>query len=61
MTNKKVPVSIAYIALCVQLGTYLARDIGRLGEGRVYWVLLYASSIALLGAVLWIFRLRRHP
>ena len=61
MTNKNVAVSIAYIAVCVQLGTYLAHDIGRLADGRVYWILLYTSGIALLGAVLWIVRLRKHP
>ncbi len=57
MTSKKVAVSIAYVAILLQLATYLARDTGRLSELRVYWTLLSAASITLLGAVLWLFRL----
>jgi len=54
MTSKKAAVSIAYVAILMQLVTYFAHDTGRLTDGRLYWVLLYASSISLLGAVLWI-------
>jgi hypothetical protein len=60
MTSKKMAVSIAYVAAFVQLATYLANDTGRLSDGRLYWTLLYASGISLLGAVLWIVRLRSH-
>lgn len=58
MTNKKVAVSIAYVSLLLQLVAYLAHDTGRLSDGRVYWTILYASSIALLVAVLWLARIR---
>ena len=58
MTNKKVAVSIAYVAVLLQLVAYLAHDTGRLSDGRVYWTILYASSIALLVAVLWLARIR---
>ena len=58
MTNKKVAASIAYVAVFLQLATYLARDTGRLSDCGLYWTLLYATSIALLGAVLWLVRLR---
>jgi hypothetical protein len=61
MTSKKMAVSIAYVAAGVQLATYLANDTGRLGEGPVYWTLLYASGITLLGAVVWLLRLRSRP
>jgi len=59
MTNKKVAVSIAYVAVFLQLATYLARDTGRLSNGGLYTGLLYATSITLLAAVLWLVRLRR--
>lgn len=58
MTTKKVAVSIAYVSLLLQLVAYLAHDTGRLSDGRVYWTILYARSIALFGAVLWLARIR---
>jgi heme/copper-type cytochrome/quinol oxidase subunit 2 len=58
MTRKKVAVSIAYVAVFLQLATYLARDTGWLSDGGLYTTLLYATSITLLGAVLWLARLR---
>ena len=58
MTNKKVAVSIAYVSVLLQLVAYLAHDTGRLSDGRLYWTILYASSIALLVAVLWLARIR---
>jgi hypothetical protein len=57
-TRKKVAVSIAYVAVFLQLATYLARDTGRLSDGRLYRSMLYMTSITLLGAVLWLVRLR---
>jgi Mn2+/Fe2+ NRAMP family transporter len=59
MTSKKVAVSIAYVAVFLQLATYLAHDVGWASGGRLYQTLLYAWSITLLGAVLWLVRLRR--
>ncbi len=62
MTSKKVGVSILYVAIFLQLAAYLARDTGRLSDGRLYWAVLSAASITLLGAVVWLFRLRpRSP
>jgi hypothetical protein len=61
MTNKRVAAAVAYVAVVVQLATYFAQDIGRLSKGPLYWTLLYSSGIVLLGAVLWIFRLRSRP
>ena len=61
MTNKKVAVSIAYVAVFVQLATYVANDTGTLSKGHLYWSLLYGSGITLLVALLWLVRLRRHP
>ena len=58
MTSKKVAVSIAYAAVFLQLATYLARDTGRLSDGRLYITLLYSTSFTLLAAVLWLVRLR---
>ena len=46
---------MAYVGIFLELATYLARDTGHLREGRVYWVLLYGSSLSLLAAVIWIF------
>jgi hypothetical protein len=58
MASKKVTISVAYVAVFVQLATYVAHDTGRLSEGSLYWSLLYASGITLLGAVIWLARLR---
>ncbi len=58
MTGKKVTILIAYAAAFVQIATYVAKDTGRLSEGRLYWTLLYVSGITLLGAVVWLARLR---
>ena len=58
MTSKRLAVSVAYIAVVVQLATYFARDTGRLADSRLYWTLLYASGIVLLVTVVWIARLR---
>jgi hypothetical protein len=58
MTSKKMAVSIAYVAAGVQLATYLANDTGRLSKGPLYWTLLYTAGITLLGAIVWLIRLR---
>jgi len=58
MTGKKVTILVAYVAAFVQLATYVANDTGRLSNGRLYWTLLYVSGITLLGAVVWLVRLR---
>lgn len=58
ITSRTVAVSIAYVAVFLQLATYLARDTGRLSDGGLYTTLLYATGITLLGAVLWLVRLR---
>jgi len=55
VTRKRVVLTIAYVGVFLELATYLARDTGHLREGRVYWVLLYGSSLSLLAAVIWIF------
>jgi hypothetical protein len=59
MSSKTAAGSVVYVAIFVQLATYIAHDTGRLSEGGLYWTLLYASTIAALGAVLWILRLGR--
>jgi hypothetical protein len=59
MSSKTAAGSIVYVAIFLQLATYIANDTGHLSEGRLYWTLLYATTIVALGAVLWIFRLRR--
>jgi len=59
MSSKTAAGSIIYVAIFLQLATYIAHDTGRLREGGLYWTLLYATTIAALGAVLWILRLRR--
>ena len=61
MRNKKAPLVIAYAGVLIQLGTYVANDTGRLSRGRLYWTLVYVSGIALLGAVIWLARLRSRP
>ena len=55
MTRKKIALTVAYVTVFLELVTYLAHDTGHLREGRVYWVLLYGSSLSLLAAVIWIF------
>ena len=57
MTNKKIAVSVAYVAMLVQLGTYIAHDTGRMNDGRCYQMIVLAASAVLLGAVIWIYRL----
>jgi hypothetical protein len=59
MSSKTIAGSIVYVAIFLQLGTYIAHDTGRLSEGGLYWTLLYASVIAAMGAVLWLLRLQR--
>ena len=59
MSSKTAAGSIVYVAIFVQLATYIANDTGRLSEGPLYWTLLYASVIAALVGVLWYFRLQR--
>ena len=58
MTRRNVALTVAYIALFLELATYLAHDTGRLREGP-YWILLFASSLSLLGAVVWLYLDRR--
>ena len=59
MSSKTAAGSIVYLAIFLQLATYIAQDAGWLSEGGLYWTLLYASTIAALGAVIWILRLQR--
>lgn len=59
MSSKTAAGSIVYVAIFVQLATYIAHDTGRLSEGGLYWTLLYASIIPALVGVLWIRRLQR--
>jgi len=56
--TKKATLSLVYLSLFAILGIYFARDAGWLREGPLYWSVLYAGSIVLLAAVLWIARLR---
>lgn len=58
--TKKVALLIAYIALLVELATYVAHDTGRLTEGRLYLTLLLVASAALFGSVVWLAYLRSH-
>ena len=59
MSSKTAAGAVAYVAIFLQLATYIAHDTGWLSDGGLYWTLLYATTIAALGAVLWIFRLQR--
>ena len=59
MSSKTAAGSIVYVAIFLQLGTYIAHDTGRLSEGALYWTLLWASTITALVGVLWYFRLQR--
>jgi hypothetical protein len=59
MSSKTAAASIVYVAIFVQLATYIANDTGRLSEGALYWTLLDTSTIAAFVGVLWFFRLQR--
>jgi hypothetical protein len=60
MPTKKTTLFTMYIAIFVQIAAYVAHDTGRLNEGRLYWLLLYAASFTLLVAAVWLFRLQSH-
>lgn len=60
MSSKTAAGSIVYVAIFVQLATYVAHDTGRLSDGGLYWTLLLSTTFAALVAVLWILRLQRR-
>ena len=59
--RRKIAITVAYVAVFIELATYFAHDTGRLREGPLYWSLLYASSFTLLVAVVWLYFERRSP
>jgi len=59
MTKRQLAINVAYIAVFLNLATYIAHDTGRLGDGTLYWILLFATSLSLLAAVVWMYFERR--
>ena len=58
--SRKVALSIAYVAILVELAVFLARHAGRISDGGLYTALLLMASAVLFGAVARLAYLRSH-
>lgn len=60
MTTKRAAITLTYAAVVVQLAAYVARDAGLFTTGPLYSTVLYASSLTLLCAVVWLASMRER-